>query len=108
MKRIKLTRKKGPSLWAIVNNEDFYRVVGKNYFFAAGCSTGYAKRLRGKCKSYSKIIPMAWDIIGIENRRKGLVIDHKNGNGLDNRRENLEIVTHAENVRRGHRGKRFM
>jgi len=30
----------------------------------------------------------------------GLDINHKNGNGLDNRLENLELISHAENIRK--------
>lgn len=59
----------------------------------------YARRLQhlgyvdGKQKQ--KVIQMHQLITGFP---KGIEVDHINGNGLDNRKENLRLVTHRENM----------
>ena len=38
-------------------------------------------------------------------KKEGFVIDHKNGNRFDNRRENLQYLTCQDNLNKGHEGK---
>ena len=52
----------------------------------------------GICKKYvyeREVIPMHWMILEYNGK---LVIDHINGNGLDNRKCNLRIVTQQKNL----------
>lgn len=57
----------------------------------------YAMRKRGLGKGKGAVTEYLHRLIA--NPADGLVVDHVNHNGLDNRRENLRVVTQGENVR---------
>jgi hypothetical protein len=89
VKEIALTR----GLTAIVDEEDFDRLIGFKWYAATNSSGGrYARRslydqgIRGWVFMHQEIMPP----------RLGLEIDHKNCDGLDNRRENLRYATRAQ------------
>ena len=98
MREIKLT--KGFSTW--VDDEDFER-VSQFKWYAHVCGRGtkvYAVRNireNGKQVNYR----MHRFVLGLPARSlDGLVVDHLNGDGLDNRKANLEIITQTENMNR--------
>jgi hypothetical protein len=73
---------------AIVDDDDFLVVSKINWFAHKNGNTYYARK---------GILKMHHIIFG--KPEKGYVIDHINGNGLDNRKENLRFATLAENRR---------
>src|SRR3972149_6021810 len=78
MKKIKLTKDE----FALVDDEDFEYLNQ----FAWQCSPlGYATRRIGMHREIIKT-------------PKGMYTDHINGNPLDNRKENLRIVTFSQNM----------
>lgn len=83
MKKIKLTQNK----YALVDDEDFER-VNQYKWHCSAC--GYAMCRKGK-----HLIYMHHSILDIP---KGMFVDHINRNGLDNRKSNLRIVTHSQNM----------
>lgn len=88
MKQIPLTK----NMVAIVDDEDFARVSQFSWHAVKGGRTYYATaHIPGK----SRQIPMHRMILGTPD---GMVTDHINGNGLDNRRANLRACTHQENM----------
>src|SRR3990167_558613 len=88
MKKILLTQGK----FALVDDIDFKYLNQFKWCCYKDRSGGwYVQRRNGKTTMYMNR--------SINNARKGVVVDHKNGNGLDNQRENSRICTIAENVR---------
>ena len=90
---IKLASGKGV---ALVDFADYGLVSRYNWSYRYNThdkSKGYAQSwINGKTVSMHRMIMHA---------QKGQEIDHINGNGLDNRRDNLRFCTHAENARNG-------
>ncbi len=85
MKKIKLTQGK----FALVDDEDFERLSKFKWCFGV-----YARR-NFMVDNKQVGFYMHWDIVG--KPLKGMVVDHINGNELDNRRSNLRICTYSEN-----------
>lgn len=93
MKQIALTQGK----CALVDNADFdflnqwkwCALKNRNKFYAVrGSVDGNGKRI---------LIPMHRQILGLSDPKA--LGDHKDGNGLNNQRENLRSCTNAENLR---------
>jgi len=92
MKQIPLTK----GLFAIVDDEDYDDLIKYPWFASKSANRFYAKKnpSKGDCK---RVRYMHRKILGVEGRN--VVIDHINGDSLDNRRCNLRICTHGENIR---------
>jgi len=87
MKTIELTQ----GFKATVDDDDFDRLSSVKWCY----SDGYAVRNVRMPDGSRETIRMHWEVIG--RPEVGFETDHKNGNGIDNRRENLRNCTHAQN-----------
>lgn len=89
-RKIPLTR----GLFAIVDPEDYRRLSRFRWHAHIGTSTFYAVRHRpGSCRK------LIWMHRAILNVPAHLLVDHINGNGLDNRKSNLRPATKSQNCR---------
>lgn len=86
----------GGRLFTLVDSEDADKVNG--YSWCADRMRGgfYATTTVGGRKN-RKRIAMARLLMSVTDRR--MRVDHKNHDTLDNRKENLRVCTHAENLR---------
>jgi hypothetical protein len=93
MKEIKLTQ----GQVAIVDDEDFEMLNQHKWYPYTDSTNWYAIRNGDFHKS---TVSMHREIMRTPS---GMHTDHLNGNGLDNRKENLRICTHRENCQNRHK-----
>ena len=87
VRRIALTQGK----FAIVDRQDYYRLVRFRWFAAVSSNTFYAVR-----KHAGKPVKMHREIMGAPAH---LVVDHIDRDGLNNARSNLRLCSQAQNSR---------
>lgn len=91
MREIELTRGK----YAVVDDEDYERINSHSWAAVPNPYGGvYAVRKGSKRKGEPRTIQMHREIL---NAPKGSIIDHVNGDGLDNRKSNLRFANTQKN-----------
>jgi len=78
------------SRFAIVDAEDYDQLAQHKWYAGGNNGLYYARR-----EANGKAILMHREILNVP---AGLICDHKNHNGLDNRKSNLRICTYAQNL----------
>ena len=89
-------------LWAIVDTADYYRYAGFKWCIGGFEGKFYAVRGQRIGPDDLKIVRLHRLIM---NAPEGLLVDHRNSDGLDNRRTNLRLATHAENTQNSRKRK---
>lgn len=89
----------------MVDDED-YENLSKNKWYAAVYKTGYVYAVRGvrPTGKHMKQIRMHRQILGVTDPET--VVDHKDGNTLNNQRSNLRICSYVENCRNRRKDRR--
>lgn len=80
---------------AIVDSEDFERLNQHLWTVTVHNGVKYAKRMINAGNGKRKHVYMHHEIL---QPREGMITDHKNRNGLDNRKNNLREVTFSQNL----------
>jgi len=85
----------GEGEWTIVDAEDYYRLGNFKWCVSGHGSQFYAVRNVKVGDERTRTVRLHREII---RAPEGLVVDHKNGDTLDNRRANLRVATQSENA----------
>jgi DNA-binding helix-hairpin-helix protein with protein kinase domain len=95
MAEIIINSKKHGTHVVLVDDEDFDELNKFKWYVSKGRKTFYAKRNVNN-NGIRTIVYLHRQIMN-KHLQKGLIIDHINHNGLDNRKCNLRIVTRQQN-----------
>lgn len=96
MKTIKLNGSK--ELFALVDDTDFDKLIQFKWYPIKGKNTYYAQRFPRKGDKYygiKKSIAMHRDILNMENKKT--LVDHIDGNGLNNQKNNIREASYSQN-----------
>jgi len=92
----------GEERFAILDQRDYYHLGKLKWYFTGFDGKFYAVRNFTIDNIRTKIVSMHRELI---NAPKGLFVDHKNGNSLDNRKSNLRLATRGQNLCNSKRNK---
>ncbi len=97
MKDILIIRKNGDKHIVLLDDADHYEQSKFLWHISSTRNTYYVRR---ETHIYNKrdVIYLHREIMSVPSDMK---VDHINGNGLDNRRENLRVCTHQQNLFNG-------
>jgi len=84
----------GDGIYTIVDAEDYYRFGNFKWSLGGHKRKFYAVRGAKDKNGRFEMLRLHREIM---NAPKGLLVDHKNGNALDNRKANLRLATHWQN-----------
>jgi hypothetical protein len=84
----------GEGEFTILDPRDYYRLSKFQWYIKGSFGKFYAARNYKYDSRQTKTVSMHREIM---NAPKGLLVDHRNRDGLDNRRANLRLATYSEN-----------
>ena len=84
---------------ALVNDDDYGRINSSKWCVARGRQGRLVAMRTDRNDEQQRTVLMHREIIGENLIPKGFVIDHINGNPLDNRRQNLRICKRGQNTK---------